>query len=72
MTIPEGGEISLPAMPIAIDGIRPGLSINPPEIGEHSHQVLKARGLSDDDIEQLLAQGLIESVKSEQAPQPAE
>ena len=72
MTIPEGGEISLPAMPIAIDGIRPGLSINPPEIGEHSHQVLKALGLSDDDIEQLLAQGLIESVKSEQAPQPAE
>ena len=72
ITIPEGGEISLPAMPIAIDGIRPGLSINPPEIGEHSHQVLKALGLSDDDIEQLLAQGLIESVKSEQAPQPAE
>ncbi|MEL6824709.1 MAG: CaiB/BaiF CoA-transferase family protein [Pseudomonadota bacterium] len=72
MTIPEGGEISLPAMPIAIDGIRPGLSINPPEIGEHSHQVLKALGLSDDEIEQLLAQGLIESVKSEQAPQPAE
>ena len=72
MTIPEGGEISLPAMPIAIDGIRPGLSINPPEIGEHSHQVLKALGLADDDIEQLLAQGLIESVKSEQAPQPAE
>ena len=72
MTIPEGGEISLPAMPIAIDGIRPGLSINPPEIGEHSHQVLKALGLSDDEIEQLLAQGLIESVKAEQAPQPAE
>ncbi|MEM6556679.1 MAG: CaiB/BaiF CoA-transferase family protein, partial [Pseudomonadota bacterium] len=72
MTIPEGGEISLPAMPIAIDGIRPGLTINPPEIGEHSHQVLKALGLSDDDIEQLRAQGLIESVKAEQAPQPAE
>ncbi|MEM9181062.1 MAG: CaiB/BaiF CoA-transferase family protein [Pseudomonadota bacterium] len=69
MTIPEGGEISLPAMPIAIDGARPGLTINPPEIGEHSTQVLKDLGLSDAEIEQLIEQGLIESFS---APQPAE
>ncbi|MEM7640333.1 MAG: CaiB/BaiF CoA-transferase family protein [Pseudomonadota bacterium] len=69
MTIPEGGEISLPAMPIAIDGARPGLTINPPEIGEHSTQVLKDLGLSDAEIEQLIEQGLIDSFS---APQPAE
>jgi len=69
MTIPEGGEISLPAMPIAIDGARPGLSINPPEIGEHSTQVLKGLGLSDAEIEELIEQGLIDSFS---APQPAE
>lgn len=72
MSIPEGGEISLPAMPISIDGARPGLSINPPEIGEHSEQVLQALGLSEDEIEQLIEQGLIDSFRARQAPQPAE
>ncbi|MEL7541066.1 MAG: CoA transferase, partial [Pseudomonadota bacterium] len=65
-------EISLPAMPISIDGARPGLSINPPEIGEHSEQVLQALGLSEDEIEQLIEQGLIDSFRARQAPQPAE
>ncbi|MEM7327665.1 MAG: CaiB/BaiF CoA-transferase family protein [Pseudomonadota bacterium] len=72
MTIPDGGEISLPAMPIAIDGARPGLSINPPEIGEHSEQVLRQLGLSDEQIGQLIDTGLIESFTAKQAPQAAE
>lgn len=72
MTIPEGGEISLPAMPISIDGARPGLTINPPEIGEHSQQVLKDLGLSNDEIADLIEQGLIEAFGTRQAPQPAE
>lgn len=72
MTIPEGGQVSLPAMPIAVDGNRPGLSINPPEIGEHSEQVLQAMGLSDSDIESLINRGVIESYSAEQTPQPAE
>lgn len=71
MTIPEGGEISLPAMPIAIDGARPGLTINPPEIGEHSEEVLRAIGVSDAEIARLIEQGLVDT-GAEHAPQAAE
>ncbi|MEM6653642.1 MAG: CaiB/BaiF CoA-transferase family protein [Pseudomonadota bacterium] len=72
MTIPDGGEISLPAIPIAIDGVRPGLSINPPEIGEHSADVLRALGLSDREIEILIEKGLVETHASAHQPQAAE
>ncbi|MEO1187905.1 MAG: CaiB/BaiF CoA-transferase family protein [Pseudomonadota bacterium] len=72
MTIPEGGEISLPAIPIAIDGTRPGLTINPPEVGEHSAHVLKELGLSEEDIEALIDQGLVDAYGTRPAPQPAE
>lgn len=69
MTIPEGGEISLPAMPIAIDGQRPGLTINPPEIGAHSEQVLRDLGVAESEITRLIERGLLEAHK---ATQPAE
>ncbi|MDJ0919540.1 MAG: CaiB/BaiF CoA-transferase family protein [Henriciella sp.] len=72
MTIPDGGEISLPAMPISIDGARPGLSINPPEIGAHSEEVLRSLGLDDSEIDRLIERGLVDAFKAKQAPQAAE
>ena len=72
MTIPDGGEISLPAMPIAVDGQRPGLTINPPEIGAHSQEVLEALGLSDREIADLVDRGLVDSTAPSPAAQPAE
>ena len=72
MTIPEGGEISLPAMPIAIDGARPGLSINPPEIGEHSAEVLRDLGLSEQDISRLIESGRVDAYMSPETTQAAE
>lgn len=72
MTIPDGGQISLPAMPISIDGERPGLTINPPEIGEHSIQVLRQLGLSQDEIDRLIDRDLVNAHVSTPAPQPAE
>ncbi len=71
MTIPDGGEIALPAMPISIDGARPGLALNPPEIGEHSRDVLQSLGLSQSEISDLISRGLVES-STEKAPQAAE
>ncbi|GAB5455237.1 MAG: CaiB/BaiF CoA-transferase family protein [Henriciella sp.] len=71
MTIPEGGEISLPAMPIAIDGARPGLSINPPEVGEHSEEVLRAIGVSEAEIARLIERGLVDT-GAKHTPQAAE
>lgn len=71
MTIPDGGEIALPAMPIAIDGNRPGLTLNPPEIGEHSVAVLKSIGLSESEISDLIERGLVDTAshKTPQAPE---
>ncbi len=71
MTIPDGGEIALPALPIAVDGSRPGLSLNPPEVGEHSELVLKTLGLSENEISDLIERGLVESSK-QKTPQAAE
>ena len=71
MSIPDGGEIALPAMPISIDGARPGLTLNPPEIGEHSRDVLQSLGLSDTEISDLISRGLVESA-SKKTPQAAE
>ena len=59
MTIPEGGKISLPALPIAIDGARPGLALNPPQVGEHTLQILRDLGVSDGELEQLSSSGYI-------------
>lgn len=61
MTIPDGGDISLPAMPISVDGARPGLSLNPPDIGEHSEQVLMSLGLSQAEIDRLIEKGLVDT-----------
>ena len=60
MTIPEGGDISLPALPLAMDGDRPGLTQNPPKIGEHSEEVLKSVGLADKEIATLKARNLVD------------
>lgn len=61
MDLPEGGSVSLPAIPIAVDGKRPGLQLNPPKIGEHTKSILEDLGLSDADIAALAEKGLIDS-----------
>jgi len=72
MTIPDGGEIALPAMPVSIDGDRPGLNLNPPEIGEHTGEILSRLGLSLGEIEDLKARKLIDQPTSEDHIQAAE
>lgn len=72
MSIPDGGEISLPALPVAIDGERPGLTINPPEIGQHSEDILRSLGLSEPEIARLIENGLVDAFSSNPAPQAAE
>lgn len=59
MTIPDGGEISLPALPIAIDGVRPRLMLSPPKIGEHTRQVLQDLGVDEEELARLFSQGLV-------------
>ncbi|MEM9837792.1 MAG: CaiB/BaiF CoA-transferase family protein [Pseudomonadota bacterium] len=72
MTIPDGGDIALPAMPLTIDGERLGLEINPPEIGQRTAEVLHALGIDDDRISELEERGLIERSLSGQSALAAE
>lgn len=61
MDLPEGAQISLPALPIAVDNQRPGLSINPPKIGAHSEEILSELGHSNEAIADLLRRGLVQT-----------
>ncbi|WP_018996747.1 CaiB/BaiF CoA transferase family protein [Hirschia maritima] len=69
MTIPDGGEIALPALPIAINDERPELFQNPPEVGEHSDEILASLGLAPEQINSLKSSGLIDTANKEE---PAE
>jgi crotonobetainyl-CoA:carnitine CoA-transferase CaiB-like acyl-CoA transferase len=56
----EGKRVGLPALPIAFEeGVRPGLSRQPPRIGEHNEQVLAEAGFSGEEIAALAEAGVI-------------
>lgn len=60
VTPPSGGPpIPLPALPVEIDGARPGLYRDVPRFGEHTRDLLAELGLDDDAIGRLLQDGII-------------
>ena len=54
MTTPEGRRTSLPALPVQMDGKRPGLRRAVPRQGEHTREVLQELGFTDADISALV------------------
>ncbi|MEM7763628.1 MAG: CaiB/BaiF CoA-transferase family protein [Pseudomonadota bacterium] len=59
VTIPDGEQTRLPALPIQMDGRRLGRRLDVPQIGEHTDSVLREAGLNDGDIAMLRAKGVI-------------
>ena len=55
----KGATVSLPALPIEMDGQRFGLHQPVPHAGEHTREVLAAAGYSGDHIDAMLADGSI-------------
>jgi crotonobetainyl-CoA:carnitine CoA-transferase CaiB-like acyl-CoA transferase len=53
VTLPDGRPSKLPALPIAIDGERPGLTRDIPSIGEQSDEIAREIGYSDAEIAAL-------------------
>lgn len=51
VTTPEGKRTRLPALPVQMDGKRPGLRRDVPQQGEHTREVMKELGFSDSEIE---------------------
>ena len=45
MEMEDGERCKLPALPISLDGVRPGLQLDPPKAGEHTEEILENLGL---------------------------
>ena len=59
LTLPDGKETSLPALPIEFGADRPRLDGNPPQAGEHTRMVLGGLSLNEGDIDALIARNVI-------------
>lgn len=57
--LPRGGKVPQSALPIRLDGDRPGWRSHPPGHGEHTREILRELGLADADIEDLRALDVI-------------
>ncbi len=55
MTLPDGQQTQVPLMPLMMDGHRPGVRLNPPRLGEHTHELLQELGYDDASIKALVA-----------------
>lgn len=57
----QGGMVGLPALPVEFGGdrARPGLSVQPPAIGEHTRQILGEAGISAEEIDRLIARDIV-------------
>ena len=60
VVLPDGGGTKLPSLPVQMDGMRPGLELNPPRVGEHTRSVLLDLGVTDQEITELSALNLIQ------------
>ncbi|MPY73777.1 MAG: CoA transferase [Alphaproteobacteria bacterium] len=54
-----GQKAKLPALPFSIDGKRLGLRLDPPKLGEHTHEVMARIGLSKDEVDQLIEREIL-------------
>ncbi len=57
--IPDGGSTKLPAMPIEMNDRRFDVYQQVPKVGEHTQEILKEMGLSDQAIESLFKQSIV-------------
>jgi crotonobetainyl-CoA:carnitine CoA-transferase CaiB-like acyl-CoA transferase len=59
MTLPDGRTTSVPLLPLTLAGQRPGVRLNPPRLGEHSHSLLISLGYSEAEVATLVAQAAV-------------
>jgi crotonobetainyl-CoA:carnitine CoA-transferase CaiB-like acyl-CoA transferase len=52
----DGSTAKVPLMPFTLGGERPGIRLQPPHVGEHSRELLKEVGYSDEEIAALETQ----------------
>jgi crotonobetainyl-CoA:carnitine CoA-transferase CaiB-like acyl-CoA transferase len=65
--LPDGRLTKLPRLPIAIDGHRPGLRRDAPEIGEDTRAVLLELGYSGEKITALQERGVVSAADGQES-----
>jgi crotonobetainyl-CoA:carnitine CoA-transferase CaiB-like acyl-CoA transferase len=59
VTLPDGRQVKLPALPVEMDGERFGVRRKLARAGEDSHDALRDLGMSREDIDSLIQEGVI-------------
>ena len=59
MTLPDGRTTSVPLLPLTLAGQRPGVRLNPPQLGEHSHSLLISLGYSEAEVAAMVVQSAV-------------
>ncbi len=59
MELPDGRPTKVPLLPLALDGRRLGLRLDPPKLGEHTDVLLRSVGYSDGEVARLHADGVV-------------
>lgn len=57
----SGTKMRLPALPLAMDGVRFGVHQDIARAGEHTREILKDLGYRDEEVDDLLARGIVAS-----------
>jgi crotonobetainyl-CoA:carnitine CoA-transferase CaiB-like acyl-CoA transferase len=59
VTLANGRDAPLPALPLEIDGKRLGLRLDLPRAGEHSAAIARQLGYDQGEIDRLIADGVM-------------
>ena len=58
MELPDGTGIKLPALPVQMGDVRPGLRLSPPRPGQNTAEIMKSIGYSKACIQQAVIEGI--------------
>jgi crotonobetainyl-CoA:carnitine CoA-transferase CaiB-like acyl-CoA transferase len=61
---PVAGNVRLLSHPVRYDGDVPPVRYNPPQLGEHTEQILAEHGYSDVDIKQFITNGVVATIST--------